>query len=318
MAARAPLPPEHPKGDGGHSARRRGGDAPPRSRRAGVPEEGLRTGGGARGHAYYAEQARRALGISSEPRLAEVPFPIIHAALGVAACAVAVALRPGAVGLFGSVVGVTALCLMTGLALTAYDRFVYPPEHRPEVEAIALPVAALGAFFLVLAGTIDIRTRLVAAAITVAVCGGLPHLGGLRASGREGWGARFLRDAAAIAVLVPVLLASASENLPLGLRVAVALVGIGLVTLDGLQTETRLRHTAVLAALTAAIVTGAMVAVDWAVVTPGVAAAVTLVIWYGVRGIVAGAVIPPRRLSSVAEHLAVVAIALLGLYWVTR
>jgi hypothetical protein len=42
------------------------------------------------------------------------------------------------------------------------------------------------------------------------------------------------------------------------------------------------------------------------------------VIWYGVRGIVAGAVIPPRRLASVAEHLAVVAIALFGLYWVTR
>jgi hypothetical protein len=119
-------------------------------------------------------------------------------------------------------------------------------------------------------------------------------------------------------VLVPVLLASVSENLPLGLRVAVALVGVGLVTLDGLQIETRLRHTAALAALTAAIVTGAMVAVDWAVVTPGVAAAVTLVIWYGVRGMVAGAVIPPRRLSSVAEHLAVVAIALFGLYWVTR
>jgi hypothetical protein len=272
-----------------------------------------------RGHAYYYDQARRALGMSPEPRLAEVPFPIIHAALGVAACAVAVALRPGAVGLVGSVVGVTALCLVTGLALTAYDRFVYPAEHRPAVEAIALPVAALGAFSLVLAGTVDLRTRLVAALVTVAVCGGLPHLGGLRASGRDSWEGRFLRDAAAIAVLVPVLLAAASGNLPLGLRVAVALVGVGLVTLDGLQTEeTRLRHTVALAALTAVVVTGAMVAVDWAVVTPGVAAAVTLVIWYGVRGMVAGAVIPPRRLSSVAEHLAVVAIALFGLYWVTR
>ena len=319
MAARAPLPPELPKRGGGHTARRVAGGAPPWSRHAArPPENGLPTGAAVRGHAYHADQARRALGISSEPRLAEVPFPIIHAALGVAACAVAVALRPGAVGLFGSVVGVTALCVVTGLALAAYDRFVYPAEHRPAVEAIALPVAALGAFSLVLAGTVDIRTRLVAAAVTVAVCGGLPHLGGLRASGREGWGARFLRDAAAIAVLVPVLLASASENLPLGLRVAVALVGVGLVTLDGLQTEARLPHTAALAALTAAIVTGAMVAVDWAVVTPGVAAAVTLVIWYGVRGMVAGAVIPPRRLSSVAEHLAVVAIALFGLYWVTR
>jgi hypothetical protein len=320
MAARAPLPPEHPRRDGGHTVRRVAGDTPPRSRAAArPPDDGMPTRAAVRGHAYYADQARRALGISVEPRLAEVPFPIIHAALGVAACAVAVALRPGAVGLAGSVVGVTALCFVTGLVLAAYDRFVYPAEHRPAVEAIALPVAALGAFSLILAGTVDIRTRLVAAAVTVAVCGGLPHLGGLRASGREGWGGRFLRDAAAIAVLVPVLLASASGNLPLGLRVAVALVGVGLVTLDGLRTEeTRLRHTAALAALTAVVVTGAMVAVDRAVATPGAAAAVTLVIWYGVRGMVASAVIPPRRLSSVAEHLAVVAIALFGLYWVTR
>ncbi|MGD1053492.1 MAG: hypothetical protein ABR950_06650 [Candidatus Dormibacteria bacterium] len=248
-----------------------------------------------------------------------MPFPIVHAALGVTACAVAVALRPGAVGLGGSVVGVTALCFVTGLALAAYDRLVYPAEHRPAVEAIALPVAALGAFSLVLAGTVDIRTRLVAAAITVAVCGGLPHLGGLRATGRESWGGRFLRDAAAIAVLVPVLLASASQNLPLGLRVAVTLVGVGLVTLDGLRSdETRLRHTLALAALTAVVVTGAMVVVDRLVVTPGAAAAVTLVVWYGVRGMVAGAVVAPRRLSSVVEHLVVVAIALFGLYWVTR
>src|ERR1035441_9160209 len=40
-----------------------------------------------------------------------------------------------------------------------------------------------------------------------------------------------------------------------------------------------------------------MVAVDRAVVTPGAAAAVTLVIWYGGRGMVAGAGIPPPRLE---------------------
>jgi hypothetical protein len=248
-----------------------------------------------------------------------VPFPIIHAALGVAACAVAVALRPGAVGLVGSVVGVSVLCAVTGAGLAVYDRLVYAPELRPSLESIALPVAALGAFSLVLAGTLDIRTRLVAAVITVLVCGGLPHLGGLRAAGREGWGARFLRDAAAIAVLVPVLLASASQNLPLALRAGVALIGVGLVTLDSLQSEeTRRRHVYSLAALTSVVVTGAMIAVDWAVVTPGIVAAVTLVIWYGTRGVADSAVFPPRRLGGVVEHLVVVAIALIGLYWVTR
>jgi hypothetical protein len=237
----------------------------------------------------------------------------------VAACAVAVALRPGAVGLKGSVIGVTSLCLVTGIVLAVYDRVVYSTEHRPSIEGIALPVAALGAFSLVLAGTVDIRTRLVAAAVAVGTCGGLPHLVGLRASGREGWGGRFLRDAAAIAVLVPVLLASASETLPLELRVGVALVGLGLVTLDGLQSEdTRRRHSFTLAALTSVVVTGAMVGVERLVSTPGVVAGVTLVIWYGMRGVADNAVFPPRRLWSAVEYLVVVAIALLGLSWVTR
>jgi hypothetical protein len=73
-----------------------------------------------------------------------------------------------------------------------------------------------------------------------------------------------------------------------------------------------------LAALTSVVVTGAMIAVDWAVVTPGIVAAVTLVIWYGTRGVADSAVFPPRRLGGVVEHLVVVAIALIGVYWVTR
>jgi hypothetical protein len=237
----------------------------------------------------------------------------------VAACAVAVALRPGAVGLQASVVGVTALCAVTGAAFALYDRLVYPPAYRPTLEAIALPVAALGAFSLVLAATVALPPRLVAAAITVAVCGGLPHLGGLRAAGREGWGARFLRDAAAIAVLVPVLLAAASTALPLDVRIAVALVGVGLVTLDSLQSEEMRRGQALaLAVLVAVIVSGAMVVVARALVTPGVVAAVTLVIWYGARGVAGSTVFPPRRLSGALEHLVVVVIALCGVYLVTR
>lgn len=284
--------------------------------RAPAPPEAPRS---SRGHAYYAEQARRALGLSAEPRLADVPFPIVHAALGVAACAIAVALRPGAVGLTASVVGVTILCAATGVVIAVYDRLVYPPEHRPAVEAVALPVAALGAFSLVLAGTVDLRTRLVAAAITVVTCGGLPHLGGLRASGREGWAGRFLRDAAAIAVLVPVLLAAGSPALPVGLRVAVALAGTLLVSLDDLQSEAlRRRQSLVLAGAISPVVTGALLAVDRAGIAPGVVAAVALVVWYGAKGVAGSAVFPPRRLAGALEHLAVATFALACLYWVTR
>lgn len=313
MAVKGPPPPERPR-------RGRLTAPSPRRRAADPPESDASARQALRGHAFYADEARRALGISTtEPRLADVPFPIIHAALGVAACAVAVALRPGAVGLLGSVVGVAALCAVTGGALALYDRLVYPAPLRPTLEFIALPVAALGAFSLVLAATLAIETRLVAAVVTVAVCGGLPHLGGLRASGREGWGARFLRDAAAIAVLAPVFLAAASTALPLGLRVAVTAVGVVLVTLDGLQSEAIPRgHAWALALLTAVVVTGALVGVVRALSTPGVVAAVTLVIWYGTRGVAASTVYPPRRLSGAVEHLAVAAIALCGVYLVAR
>ncbi|HYA01460.1 MAG TPA: hypothetical protein VEK76_14095 [Candidatus Binatia bacterium] len=294
MAARAPAPPDP------------GGPISP-------------PGGGARGHAYHAEQARRALGVSIEPRLAAVPFPVVHAALAVAACAAAVALRPGAVGLRGTVIGVCLLCAATAVILVTYDRLVYPPGVRPQIEAIALPLAALGAFSLVLAGTIDMTTRLVAAAVTVVTFGGLPHLGGLRATGREGWAVRFLRDAAAIAVLVPVLLASTSVQLPLPLRSAVVLVGVGLVTLDGLQSEAmRRRHSMALAAAVGVIVSLVMIGVNQVAASPGAAAAAVLMIWYGARGVAGCAVIPPRRWRAALEHAAVVGAALIGLYLVTR
>ncbi len=276
-------------------------------------------GGPPRGHAWHAEQARLALGLAAEPKLAAIPYPVVHAALGVAGCAAAVALRPGAAGLRGTVIGVGALCAATALILAVYDRLVYPAELRPRLEEIALPVAALGAFSLVLAGTIDVTTRLVAAAVTISIWGGLPHLGELRAAGREGWALRFLRDAASIAVLVPVLLASTSGALPLLLRAAVVLVGTGLVTVDGLRSEAMpRRHSYALAGVTGALVSGVMLVADAAHAAPGVAAAVTLAVWYGVRGVVGSAVVPPRRVGTALEHLAVVVVALGGLYWLGR
>lgn len=272
-----------------------------------------------RGHAYYADLARRTLGVSPEPRLASIPYPIIHAALGVAACATAVALRPGAVGLRGTVIGVSALCLTTALILTIYDRLVYPAELRPPAEEIALPVAALGAFSLVLAGTDNLTTRAVTAGVTVAIWGGLPHLGGIAATGREGWVLRFLRDAASIAVLVPVVLASTSAALPLYLRAAVVLVGVTLVTLDGLRTEAmRLRNGLVLAGLTGLAVSLVMVGVVRVAASPGAAASMILMVWYGLRGVAGSAIVPPRRFRFALEQLAVVGLALIGVYWVTR
>lgn len=331
MAGRArPRPEGEPGIWSGDAAR--GTPAP-----GGVPDEGLPGGAGVRGgaltpgeggasgqpstrgHAYYASLARRALGVSVEPRLSGVPYPIVHAALGVAACAVAVAIRPGAVGLRGAVIGVGVLCAAAGLLLTVYDRTVYPPALRPPVEEVVLPVAALGAFSLVIAGTLDLTTRLVAAAVTVAVWGGLGHVGELRAAGRMGWVPRFLRDATAITVLVPVLLASVSGALPLPVRAGVALVGVTLVTFDGLRSEEMTAvPAAALALLAGVLVSAALAGVVGVAVQPGPAAAATLVVWYGLRGVEANAIVAPRHLRSAAEHLFVVAVALAGLYWVTR
>ena len=273
----------------------------------------------ARGHAYYASLASRTLGVSVEPRLSGVPYPIVHAALGVAACAVAVAIRPGAVGLRGAVIGVGALCAAAGLLLAAYDRMVYPRALRPPVEEIVLPVAALGAFSLVIAGTLDLTTRLVAAAVTVAIWGGLGHVGELRAAGRMGWLSRFLRDATAITVLVPVLLASTSGALPLSIRGGVALGGVGLVTYDGLRSEEMAGLPAAAMALIAgALVGAAMIGVVGVATQPGPAAAATLVVWYGLRGVLANALVSPRHPRTALEHVLVVAVALVGLYRVTR
>jgi hypothetical protein len=279
-----------------------------------------RTGFRRRGHAYHFEQARRALGAPSEiHHLADVPFPIIHAALGVAACGVAVALRPGLVGLRAATIGISILCLTTGLILVLYDRLVYPAGARPTVEGAALPVAGLGAFSLVLAGTVQIGPRLAAAAVTVAVIGGLPHLSGLRATGQEGWGTRFLRDAAGIAVLVPVLLAGATSDLPITVRLGVVAVGVGLVTLDGLLTEAmRRRQSAALALLVGAVVTGGVWLIDRVNLGTGAKAAVALLLWYGLRGIAGNVLLRPRRLLAVVEYAVVVGIALAALSWVAR
>jgi len=116
-----------------------------------------------------------------------------------------------------------------------------------------------------------------------------------------------------------VLLAAASQTLPLPLRAAVALVGVGLVTVDGLQSEKTPRHHKVLlAVLTSLVVTGAMVGIDQAVTTPGVVAGATLVVWYGTRGVAENAAFTPRRWWSALEYLGVLAIALIGLHWVVR
>ena len=276
-----------------------------------------RTGIRQHGHAYHAEQARRALGISGDIHiLSDVPLPIVHAALGIAACAVAVAIRPGAVGLRTSVIGIGALALVTGAVLIGYDLVVYPRERRPGLEGTALPVAALVAFALVLAGTLELPQRVVAGAVAVAVIGGMPHLGGLRAAGREGWITRLLRDLAGVAVLVPVLLAGVAAELPLTMRLAILVGGVTVVTFDGLRTEELSGFRALGLSFLVAGAVAAVVQASGAVTAgAGTRAALAMLLWYGLRGIASGLATGRRRFAVIAEYGFVVAVALVALRW---
>jgi hypothetical protein len=241
-----------------------------------------------RGNAFYAESARAALGIGGEVHsLADVPLPLVHTALGIAVCAVVAALRPQVLGLRTSVMVCGALALATALTLVLYDRLVYGRDLRHAMAATALPVAAIGAFVAVLAGTGDLLLRLPAGLVAALVVGGIPHLGGLRAAGREGTATRLLRDGTGVVVLAPLLLAAYDSDLSTAASAAVAGGSVLLVTADALLTEELHGRVAIAGAvLIAALMSGLVF------VLPGsgrdtVRAALLLVIWYGARGLLA-------------------------------
>ena len=133
--------------------------------------------------------------------------------------------------------------------------------------------------------------RIAGGVIAAMVIGGVPRLAGRRALGKEGWFTRLIRDVSGIAVLAPVLLGGVSPTLPMRLRLAAVVAVAFLVSLDGLRTE-RLSIPAddpfalVVAAHRARRRCGRG---GRTTLTPGLRAAILLVLWYGARG-VAGAV----------------------------
>jgi hypothetical protein len=278
-----------------------------------------RTGFRRRGHAYLADQARLALGFRSEPNiLSDLPAPLVHTALGAAVCAVAILLRPEALGMQRSAIASGCLAIFTGILLITYDILVYPPESRPGLDGVALPVAAVGSFATVLAGVTPLTVRLAAGVVAALVIGGVPHLAGRRAVGREGWMTRLGRDAAGVAVLAPVLVAGVSPVLPLVVRIGLVGAIAVLVSLDGFRTEqlTALRSL-VASVIVGAGVAGAAAALGTSATNPGYRAAGLLVLWYGLRGVagVAASSAPRQRLAF-TEYAAFVVLAAAGLGWV--
>jgi hypothetical protein len=255
-----------------------------------------------RGNAFYAERARSALEARGEVRaLADVPLPLVHTALGLAVCAVVAALRPQVLGLRTSVTICGSLAVATALTLTLLDRIVYGRDLRHAVAATGLPVAAIAAFVVVLTGTGELSLRIPAGIIAALVIGGVSHLGGLRAAGREGTATRLLRDGAGIIVLAPLLLAAFGGALSTGVSAALAGGGVLLVSVDALLTEELRGRAAVAGAVViAAVLAGAAVVLP-AAGRGNVRAGLLLVLWYGLRGL-AALLLGPSRRGPVLEY----------------
>lgn len=263
-----------------------------------------------RGNAFYADSARAALGMRSEVHtLSDVPLPLVHTALGIAVAAVVAALRPQVLGLRSSVIACGTLAAVTALTLVLYDRLVYGRDLRHGVAATFLPVAAIAAFVVVLGSTGDLSLRVPAGAIAALVIGGIPHLGGLRAAGREGTATRLLRDGAGIAVLAPLLLASFGGGLATWSSLLLCGCGVLLVSADTLLTEELNGFVAIAAAVVVAACLAGLVVVLPAAGRGTVRAGFLLVLWYGLRGLAAALLQRERGRAMIAEYLVFVVTA---------
>jgi len=261
------------------------------------------------GHAFYAEQARRALGIDHDGALAELRAPIFHFVVGALVAGIAVLARPQQVGLGLGIALDVLLMGLASLALLAFDRLTCPPEARPGVEGGALPTAALLAESVVLAGT-DLKALWIPAAVLAAlVIAAAPHLSAMRIAGRDSPWLRVARDAAGVATLGPVLIAGCSSALG-PVRGFIIAAGTFLTVVDALHTERAARvRTIVIAAVVAVLVSGSVVPATRA--GQAIGAASLLVLWYGLRGLAAVAAVwrGRRSLGALAEYGLFVAIA---------
>ena len=252
------------------------------------------------GHAFYAEQARRALGVDREGPLAELRAPIFHFVVGALVAGIAVLARPQLVGLpLG--IGIDVLLMgLASLALLAFDRLTCPPEARPGLEGGALPTAALLAEAVVLAGTDQKALWIPAVLIAAVVIAAAPHLSAMRIAGRDDAWLRIARDAAGVATLGPVLIAGCSSALG-PVRGFMLAAGSFLTVVDALHTERSPRVRAVVVAVVVAVlVSGSVIPATRG--GQAVGAASLLVLWYGLRGIAVVVAGPRRSLGAVAEY----------------
>ena len=265
-----------------------------------------------RGPAARAAAARRALGIGEDAfkhTIGAVPAPFVHAALGFAACAVATVLRPQAAGLAGSVVGAAVIAVAVGLAIILFDRKLVLPV-RPPLEVVALPMAAVVSYVTLLGESNGALLRGVGAVLAGTAIAVVPQLAARSEQVLRGrWWFEALRDALAIAVLVPALLAGASTDQSLWLRALITAAVSLPVALETIRIEVSSRRRT--AGFGALFVAGGTIL---AAIYPSGAGSeihtgLTLLTWYGLRGLAVSYLAGRRGMTMVLEYIGVVCAA---------
>jgi hypothetical protein len=262
-----------------------------------------------RGHAYLAASARRALGVQvAVARVADVPAPVFCAVVAAAASVVAVLLRPQrvprGVGIPLDAVLVAACAASIVVHARVAERHSGADE-RGGLEPALLPVAALCSLLVALAGS-DGWGVTVPAAVTCAVVVALSaHVDALRAAEREGARERVLRDAAGSAVMIPIAVAGASTALAAPARVGVVLLVAGLVSAAAVVPMSWRRTAARGAAV--GLVIGLTTLLAARAGTQAAGAAGLLLLWYGLRGVVASLPIARAQWLALLEYVAVTA-----------
>jgi hypothetical protein len=253
-----------------------------------------------RGPAARAAAARRALGISDETlfqAVSELPAPFVHAALGFAACALATLLRPQSAGPTLSFFGTAALGLGVGLVIVVYDRLVIGPQG-PQVEAVAIPVAAVISYVALLGEVSTLALRGVGAARSKPGAQSNAWVVGLR-------------DAMSILVLLPAVGLGVDVSQPVLVRLAALSSVAALVAIEGLRTESgsRRRINVLCGVLIGCLTAGlGYIAGEQ---SQNTGAALVLLAWYGQRGFFASLFAGRRGVTMVLEYLAVVCVAAL-------
>jgi hypothetical protein len=252
------------------------------------------------------------LGINDETlfqAVSELPAPFVHAALGFAACALATLLRPQSAGPTLSFFGTAALGLGVGLVIVVYDRLVIGPQG-PQVEAVAIPVAAVISYVALLGEVSTLALRGVGAVLAASAIAIIPQIEARSKPGAQSnaWVVG-LRDVMSILVLLPAVGLGVDVNQPVSVRLAALSSVAALVAIEGLRTESggRRRINVLCGILIGCLTAGlGYIAGEQAQNT---GAALVLLAWYGQRGFFASLFAGRRGVTMVLEYLAVVCVA---------